>query len=140
MRSFPCLGLAALLALLAAPAALAGDIQIQPGKWETTVTTTISILPQPRVTTRTECMTEEKLDPEKWMSEQAGDCDFENVETTSSTMEFELSCKTPQGTATGKGSYRVDGDTLTGSFSMTIQGQMSLTMDNAIKSRRVGDC
>ena len=50
------LPLGVLLVPFLAPAALADGPKLRPGKWETTVVTTISIMPQPRTTTRTESL------------------------------------------------------------------------------------
>ena len=125
---------------LLAPISLADDLKIKPGRWETTTTTIVSIMPQPRTSTRTECLDGDSVDPSKWLADQGDGCEIENVSTTATTMSFDLSCTTPQGTAKGKGTYRVDGDTMSGEFDMTMQGQMSITINNKIASRWLGEC
>jgi len=139
----PLSSLVLLALLIAAPHALADAPKVKPGKWETTVVTTLSIMPQPRTTTRTECRKEESFDPEKFLSDQADDCTVSNSSTTSSSFDFELTCKTDQGTATGTGSYRVNGsgDAITGQFDLELQGgQINMTISNEVKAKRIGDC
>ncbi len=57
IRTFTLLG----ILLLAVPAAQADGIAIEPGMWEMTSTMHMPMLPEPRVTTTTECMEKSEL-------------------------------------------------------------------------------
>ena len=139
-RAFCSTALAMGIAILAQPAVAEGP-KIKPGRWETTVTTVISLMPTPRTNKHARCMTSEDVDPKKWMSEQAKDCKFSNVESSSTMLSFEMVCKTDQGVAKGKGVYRLsDPENATGKMEMSLEGPMAVEITNDITAKRVGDC
>jgi len=136
---FPVLILASLVS--AAPAFAAG-IPVEPGLWEMTSTMNMPMLPEPRVTTVTECMSRSELSPDE-MGAQGMDpnCTYDSVQVDENTLRWWFDCPVEGGTSHGEWEAVSGGDTMEGSgeITMSFQGQdMTMTMEWA--GRRIGDC
>ncbi len=80
------------------------------------------------------------MDPETVMN-NSGDCTFSNVEVTDTTMSMDMSCAMEGGSATGKGSFSSQGDSMSGKVDMNMQMQ-GQAMDMSISwiGKRIGPC
>jgi Protein of unknown function (DUF3617) len=126
------------------PAAVAADpvLRYQPGKWETTTTMRMSMLPTPQVRTSTECLREGDYSAERLMRDQHG-CTVVDPVVTPTSIRWSATCPSPNGSATGRGEYTITDDGLRGHGRVTIDmkmGDRTTTMTMEIASRRVGDC
>lgn len=118
------------------------SLRFTPGKWKTTTTMRMPMLPQPQTRTATECLREGDYSAERLMRDQQG-CQIEQPEISANTIRWTAKCPTPEGPATGTGEFTVlDGGTRgrgTVRIDMQAQGQaIAMTMD--FESERVGDC
>lgn len=129
--------------LLAGAVAGADGISIQPGLWEMTSTVQMPMMPEPRVTTETQCMDKEVISFDDLQSDQMDPrCTFESAQVEDKTMKWSFVCPVENG-GTSRGDWqatsygdRVEGG---GTVSMTMQGQtMELTM--SWTGKRVGPC
>ncbi|MEM7410712.1 MAG: DUF3617 family protein [Myxococcota bacterium] len=130
-----------LLLVLFLPASMAAEgLKIRPGKWVTESTMTNSMMPQPRVTTRTECVTEDEWNAEDLMDSVEG-CTWKDVVATATTLDWKVECTNPGGRMQGDASYRSEGDRGSGQMNMAMQvNGMNMTMKVVWKGERVGDC
>ena len=125
-----------------APALQADGLQVEPGMWEMTSTMSMPMLPQPRVTTVTECMTQSELS----MDDVGGgameaNCTFDQAQVSGNTMKWSVDCPVEGGSSHGEWEAVSSGDSVTGSGRITVavQGQnMEMTM--SWEGHRVGDC
>ena len=141
--------IAAIVPLLFAKAVLAEGPNIKPGKWEIKTTVTMPMMPEPKVTTLTECITpEEASDPLAAIMEE-GTCKVFNKEESGNTLKFELECEGEMGMKmTGKGHFTANGTTASGKMEITMNmpqnmpqmGGQSMTMTQEWEGRRIGDC
>jgi len=127
---------------LAPISALAEGISIEPGKWEITTTITIPILPQPRVTTKTECMKERELSPETMTDDDTdSDCTLNTVVVDGNTMKWSMDCQGKEGNSRGEWEVTSRGDTLTGEGKVTVDVQeQDMVMTMNWEGKRIGDC
>ena len=122
--------------------ALAEGIPVEPGLWKMTSTVNMPMLPQPRVTTVTECMEKSEIT----MDEVGGEgmdpnCTFDMAQVDGNTMKWSVDCPVEGGTSHGEWQATSGGDTVTGegSLTMSFQGQtMEMTM--AWEGQRIGAC
>jgi hypothetical protein len=120
--------------------AVADGMKTKPGLWETTMTTTFPMMPQPMVQTIKECMTEEEMDPDKVMKD-TGECTYTKVETSDTTMSMEMTCDKDGTVMTGKGAFESAGDRMSGKIDMEMDAQgQKMTMQIAWEGRRIGPC
>jgi len=127
---------------LAAPAAWAEGIPVEPGMWEMTSTVTMPMLPQPRVTTTTECMTESEVSMDDMGGEDMDpDCQFEMAQVDGNTMKWSFDCPVEGGTSHGEWEAISTGDSVTGKgvVTMSFQGQ-TMEMSMVWEGKRIGDC
>lgn len=130
------------LGLLISFPALAEGISVEPGLWKMTSTVTMPMLPQPRVTTVTECMDKSEIT----MDEIGGEgldpnCTFDMAQVDGNTMKWSVDCPVEGGTSHGEWQATSGGDTVTGegSLTMSFQGQtMEMTM--SWEGQRIGAC
>jgi hypothetical protein len=126
----------------AAPAAWAEGIPVEPGMWEMTSTVTMPMLPQPRVTTTTECMTESEISMDDMGGEDMDpNCQFEMAQIDGNTMKWSFDCPVEGGTSHGEWEATSTGNSVTGKgvVTMSFQGQtMEMTMN--WEGKRIGDC
>ena len=122
--------------------ALAEGIPVEPGLWKMTSTVNMPMLPQPRVTTVTECMEKSEIT----MDEVGGEgmdpnCTFDMAQVDGNTMKWSVDCPVEGGTSHGEWQATSGGDTVTGegSLTMSFQGQtMEMTMN--WEGQRIGAC
>ena len=128
--------------ILVAPATRADGIPVEPGLWEMTSTVTMPMLPQPRVTTTTECMKESEISMDDMGDgEMDPNCKFEMAQIDGNTMKWSFDCPVEGGTSHGEWEATSSGDSVTGKglMTMSFQGQtMEMTM--SWEGRRIGDC
>ena len=82
---------------------LAEGIPVEPGLWKMTSTVTMPMLPQPRVTTVTECMEKSEIT----MDEVGGEgmdpnCTFDTAQVDGNTMKWSVDCPVEGGTSHGE--------------------------------------
>lgn len=129
------------LVLISIPA-LAEGIPVEPGLWKMTSTVNMPMLPQPRVTTVSECMEKSEIT----MDEVGGEgmdpnCTFDMAQVDGNTMKWSVDCPVEGGTSHGQWQATSGGDTVTGegSLTMSFQGQtMEMTM--TWEGQRIGAC
>jgi hypothetical protein len=150
-------------------------IPIKPGLWETTVNGTTSMtlpaaqqaqiaaLPAAQqamirsrmgggspttITTRACAAQQTTLNDIMSQAQQKNTkCTLSNQTQTASSASFDVSCVSPQGTASGHAQFQMaDSDHVTGSMHLTVDassngGPMHMTIDNTVTSKYVGaDC
>ena len=127
---------------LTAPAAWADGIPVEPGLWEMSSTMNMPMMPQPRVTTTTECMKESEISMDDMGGEDMDpNCQFEMAQVDGNTMKWSVDCPVEGGTSHGEWEATSTGDSVTGDGLVTIsfQGQaMEMTM--SWEGKRIGDC
>lgn len=134
--------------LLLPVGSMAAGFDMNAGKWEFTTTLTMPMLPQPQVTTMTECVTEEeaKQDPMADLVDD-GNCKILNRKVQGSSLSFEMECNQQGMITRGKGQFTTKGDTASGSIEMTMDmpempnmpaGPM--TMNTSWQGKRIGAC
>jgi len=128
--------------VLAAFAVQAEGIPVQPGLWKMTTSVTMPMLPQPRVTTITECMEKSEIS----MDDVGGEgmdpnCAFEMVQVDGNTMKWSVDCPMEGGTSHGEWQATSSGDSVKGEglLTMSFQGQ---TMDMTMmwEGQWIGEC
>lgn len=142
MRTRTSLLLAVFAMFVALPSvAFAADaLQIEPGKWKTRTTMKSTMSPEPRVTERTECVTEGEWDPDTFMQDSNG-CTFTDVKSSAQRLQWKVTCNTQGGQMSGDADYRSQGDRVEGEMRMDMDaGAMQITMDFAFEGTRLGDC
>lgn len=130
------------LLMLVSFSALAEGIPVEPGLWKMTSTVNMPMLPQPRVTTVTECMEKSEIT----MDEVGGEgmdpnCTFEMEQIDGNTMKWTVDCPVDGGTSYGQWQATSGGDTVSGEglLTMSFQGQtMEMTM--TWEGQRIGEC
>ena len=126
----------------ATPAAWADGIPVEPGMWEMSSTMNMPMLPQPRVTTTTECIRESEISMDDMGSgEMDPNCQFEMAQIDGNTMKWSFDCPVEGGTSHGEWEATSSGDSVTGKglITMSFQGQtMEMTM--SWEGKRIGDC
>ena len=139
----PTPSLLAALALLFAAlplAAAAENLQIRPGLWKIRTETKNSMMPAPRVQTRTECVSDTEWDSEELMKETEN-CRVFDLESSAKKLSWKVECNGPGGRMTGKALYRSKGDRVDGRMNMAMKsGQKSMTMRMDFDGERIGDC
>lgn len=122
----------------------AEGITIEPGEWEMNSVINMPMLPRPRVTTVTECMTEDEITPESMMKDMDNsnaDCDMQAEVVGDNTMKWTLECSEQMGNSSGEWEATSYGDTMKGegAITMLVQGQ-EIIMTMAWEGKRIGDC
>ena len=132
------------LTLLLPVAAMAADT-IQPGRYETTVSTEMkmgSMQMPARSSQQSSCITEEQVangpplpDPEN------ADCEVVEYEFADGELAMEMVCRMEggEGRMVGTGTYTSDSYEMNNQFKMEVQG-MVMEMNSIAKGQRVGDC
>jgi hypothetical protein len=128
--------------ICAASVAQADGIPVEPGLWKMTSSVTMPMLPQPRVTSITECMEKSEISMDEF---GGGDidpnCKFEMAQVDGNTMKWSVDCPVEGGTSHGEWQATSGGDSVTGEGLLTVsfQGQ---TMDMIMtwEGQRIGEC
>lgn len=142
MRTRITLLIAVFVTFLVPPSgAFAADaLEIEPGKWKTRTTMKSTMSPEPRVTERTECVTEGEWDPDTFMKDANG-CTFSDVNASAQRLQWKVTCNMQGGQMSGAADYRSKGDSVEGEMRMDMDaGAMQITMDFAFEGNRIGDC
>lgn len=137
--------------LLLPAAGMAAKFDMNPGKWEFTTTMTMPMLPQPRTTTSTECITEEeaKQDPLADLIDD-DNCKILNKKIKGSSLEFEMECNEGGMTTRGKGLFTAQKNTASGTIEMIMEmpempnmpnmPSGPMTMKTSWQGKRIGAC
>lgn len=125
--------------VLSIPVASADSLPVEPGLWETTVTSTNSFTGTQTQTTK-ECVTIDAFDP-KTLFKDAEGCKVVDSDVNGNVLTFSMDCNVDGGQGTFSGRYQSEGDTGSGEMNMemSFNGQ-TMTMESTMESRRLGDC
>lgn len=134
--------LAVLVAVASSLASSALAFEIEPGKWETTTTVKMPMMPEGRTNTEVQCVTREEAESDFLDTLKSdGACKIVERKETGDTLEFQMECPSEHGSATGEGRYVSDGTSGSGTMKMTMRmGEQTMTMESSFTSKRVGDC
>jgi hypothetical protein len=128
------------LGFVAANAAGAEGLKIEPGKWEIRSVSTLPMQPEPRTRVSTECIREAELRPDRLIDDTEG-CQTSDVVVEPGRMTWKLACSPEGGTMTGDGEIRSTGSTLDGSMQMTMAfGDRTMSMQHSWSGKRIGAC
>lgn len=135
---FLCMFLTTLF--LSAPSTLAADLTVNPGMWETVMTTTNSMMPEPTVNTSQSCVKDAVFHPED-MLDGVEHCQMTENKVADNRLTFAMTC-TMHGTQTNvKGNYQGGEDQGEGEMAMDLSmGPMKMNVNLNWMSRRIGDC
>jgi hypothetical protein len=128
---------------VAADRVLASDgPTLKPGKWEFTTTTEVPMLPEPKTTTKTECVKEEQTDPLAAFS-KTEDCKVTDRTVNGNSMKWKVECgkgdDTPK--VNGSGELTADDSEVEGKMEMvSILGGQEMRFKSSWKGKRLGDC
>lgn len=119
----------------------ADSIPVEPGMWETTMTMTSPMFPQPRVETTTECVDTSEFSINDLMPADESDCTIVESNVDGNTLSWKMQCQMQGGSGEGSGTFKSNGDNGTGEMymKMTVQGQ-SFEMQNSWEGKRTGPC
>jgi len=135
--------------LLCGGTAWAGGFDMKPGKWESTTTMTMPMMPTPTTMTNVQCVTEEQAQQDKLdLMLAEGRCEPLRTEEGDGRIDFEVRCQGDAGTAmTGTGYFEVHGDQASGAMEMTMAmpempsgGPHEMTIHQEWQARRLGPC
>lgn len=132
---------AMLLMALGGPAhALGDELKVKPGQWETTMTTTNSLMPEPVVNTSTVCVEDAAYDPETLL-EGVERCRMTSTSVTGNTLRFAMDCSMHGADANVAGQYEVSGDQGEGDMTVSMQmGPMVMKVEMDWTSVYLGAC
>ena len=141
MRISPLLPVLIVLLVLTPFALAAGSISIEKGMWETTVTITSPMFPQPRVTTETECVDKSEFGIEDFLPSEQSQCSVTESNVSGNTLTWSMQCSMEGMNSSGGGEITSKGDSGSGRMymNMEMQGQ-SFDMETTWQGRRVGPC
>jgi hypothetical protein len=136
------------LAMGAVVGAEAESLPIQPGKWETKITSTITpYMPQPQLQTHVECITETSFDPAVMMNKYVKfDCAVNRATRSGNTLTWRLDCRNaalPNLTYAGTGTFTADSKTKghgNMKINMAVPGLEPGVMNVQSVATRVGAC
>lgn len=120
----------------------AQGLPIEPGLWEMTTSMNMPMLPQPRVSTRMECIEESELSPDLMSGgDMDTSCTYDSRMVDGNTMKWSMVCTEQAGVSRGEWEATSHGDTLIGGGTVTVdmQGQ-AMVMTMKWEGKRVGDC
>ena len=115
---------------------------LKPGKWEFTTTTEVPMLPEPKTTTKTECVKEEKTDPLAAFS-KTEDCKVTDRTVKGNSMKWKVECGKGEDAPKVKGSGELTaGDTkVEGKMEMISNlGGQEMKFKSSWTGKRLGDC
>ncbi len=132
----------AVLSLLSTGQARAAALDVEPGSWEMSSTTSNPMTGQPQTFTVTECVSAESMDPESFLKGAQG-CSLSDVQSNSSAMSWTMTCQAPGGQMTGRANIETSGGgkQVNGTMKMTMDvGGQSMELSTAWTGRWVGPC
>lgn len=117
-------------------------MELEPGEWEFTSTSTSRLFPGPQTQSFKRCIKkDEAQDPDRWMAKpgQQGECKLTPGKKTADTYSWEMEC--PKANMRGTGSARMSRGAMEGETHMTgeIQGQ-KFELRTKVTGRRLGPC
>ena len=118
----------------------AEQLFVRAGLWETTVTSTNTLMPDPVTNTSTVCFEDGIYEPET-MLEGVQECDLESSSVSNGRLGFAMNCTIQGATAKVAGTYDSAGDT--GAGDMTVDMQMGPVVMNITMewtSSYLGEC
>ena len=120
----------------------AEGIPIEPGLWKMTSSVTMPMLPQPRVTTMTECMDKSEISMDDFGDDTMdSNCTFEMAQVDGKTMKWSVDCPTEGGTSHGEWQATSSGDTIEGEGLLTVSFQdQAMEMTMTWQGQRIGEC
>ena len=131
-----------ILLLTASPCAWSDVIPVEPGLWEMTATMNMPMMPEPRVTTTQECLTESEIDMDDvGAGDMSEECDFSMDQLDGNTMKWSVECPVEGGTSRGEWTATSAGDSVTGDGVLTMSfGGQTMEMTMKWEGKRVGPC
>lgn len=118
----------------------ADELTIKPGMWESTMTTTNSMMPSPMTTTSKDCVTEPTYQPEQ-MLDDVEHCQNLTSDVSNNTMTFAMQCTMQGADVAVSGRFTSAEDTGDGEMKMDMSmGPGSMTMNMKWTTKRIGDC
>ena len=141
MRISPLFQICSIFLLSTSLLSAADSIPVKPGMWETTMTMTSPMFPQPRVETVTECVEKTEFSVDDLMPADQSDCTITESSVDGNTLNWKMQCQMQGGSGEGGGTFISNGDTGTGEMymNMKMQGQ-SIEMQNSWKGKHIGPC
>ena len=131
---------ASTLAALCLAGAASAAPDVQPGLWETTVTTEMPGMPMaiPPMTTRS-CIQDTDLVPDTRQPGQ--ECELIEHSVEGNRVSWQIRCSSEGTIIIGNGELTYAGDTYTGEVRMNMQqGGQSMQMTQSLQGRRIGEC
>ena len=115
-------------------------VSITPGKWQVTTTLSMSMMPQSRVETVTECVKEDVFSAENMLQDDQS-CTFVERSVSGNTLSWTMECATDAGPATGKGQFTSHGKSADGTMEMTMTAQgQTFTTKMIWQGKHIGAC
>lgn len=114
--------------------------ELQTGLWEMTSQVEINGAPVPfPPVTNTQCITEQRPDPEKILSER--NCQFSQSEDGPNSISWQISCLQQGVKVSGKGVMQYQKTTFIAKFDLEMGGEAgAVTMSTIVNGHYVGDC
>ncbi len=131
-----------LLALtLSAFPAIAAELTMKPGIWESTTTRTSSMGGGAVTNTDRECVKDKTFNPQTIMKDMK-DCELlKNELKDKNTLLFKMMCSMEGAQASLEGKYYTKGDEGKGDMKVEVDmGGMKMNMDLTWDAKRIGDC
>lgn len=128
-----------ILAIASAQAVAAG-VPIEPGQWQIKTAMTMPMISGERLHELTQCISTDSIDPVEMMG-NSNECEVTEQDVSGETVTWKMSCNTPDGPASGSGSFTSEGANAHGSMKIefTVQGQ-TLEMNTRWEGERIGSC
>lgn len=114
---------------------------MEPGEWQFTGTMTMSVQPQPQVTTFTQCVTKAEADNPVGLATkgQPRECTVTPAARDSGSYSWAMAC--PKQGMTGSGTMRFASGTMESEVQMNIESQgEKMLVQTRIVARRLGPC
>jgi hypothetical protein len=133
--------LLAMLALLPLATAQADTMELKPGLWEVSSTTTMPMSSTPTKRVDSECVKEGKVFDPMEMAEGMDNCQMVENKRTGNTLNFRMNCTMEGNPTTAVGKLFTDGKTSSMDMDFVFKmGGMEMKMTMKSTGVRVGDC
>jgi len=134
------IGILALALLLVSGPALAEGMRIEPGKWEFTSTAKMPMIPTPKTTTQTQCVTEPEIKPEEFLQGLEG-CVVSDVQSDAKSMRWKMTCTSDGVTMVGNAIYTSTGAQIQGSMTLVMNANgQPMTFEQSSQGKHLGAC
>ena len=119
----------------------ADGIPVKPGMWETTVTMSSPMLPQPHVTTKSTCVDRTEFSIDELMPNDNDGCTITESNVNGNTLSWKMECDMQGNKGQGGGEFTSKGNSGTGHMYMNVEAQgQSFSMETTWDGHRTGDC